>query len=200
MLTLIGTLRSRSFRPAWLLEELGLPYEHHDAPPRSDEVRAHNPSGKIPVLLTEEGAPLTDSTAILTWLADREERFTHPAGSLARARQDAITHFLLDELDACLWTAARHSFVLPPEQRLPEVKESLKWEYARSLERLSALLSDGRPYLAGADFSVPDIIAVHCSNWARAAGFPEGDETLAAYIAKLRARPAFRALHTRMKA
>ncbi|KAF0676522.1 glutathione S-transferase family protein [Profundibacterium mesophilum] len=198
MLELIGTLKSRSFRPAWLLEELGLPYTHRDLPPRSEAVHAVNPSGKIPVLLTEEGTPLTDSTAILTWLSDREGRFSCPPGSTARARQDAITHFLLDELDACLWTAARHSFVLPEERRLPAIKDSLRWEYDRGLERLSRILSDGRAFLAGDTLTVPDIIAVHCGNWAHAAGFAPGDDVIAAYMSRLRQRPAYRAVAVRM--
>ena len=93
-----------------MLEELGEPYEHVAAPPRSEGVTAFNPAGKVPVLV-EDGTPITDSTAIIQYLADKHGKLTHRAGTLDRARQDSLTQFLLDEFDANLWMAARHSFV-----------------------------------------------------------------------------------------
>jgi len=190
MYTVIGPLRSRTFRVLWLLEELGQPYDHHPAAPRSDEVLAHNSLGKVPVLLDGTEA-LTDSSPILTYLADRHGALTHAAGTLARARQDALTHFLLDEFDALLWTAARHKFILPAERRVPEVRDSLRWEYRRSLERLAERVGDG-PFLMGATMTVPDIIATHCGNWAASAGFPAPPAQVSDYYDRLRARPAYR--------
>ncbi|RVT82105.1 glutathione S-transferase family protein [Rhodobacteraceae bacterium CCMM004] len=188
MYTVIGTARSRAFRVLWMLEELGQPYEHDPAPPRSDAVRAVNPAGKIPVLRVD-GGTITDSTAILTYLADRHGALTAPPGTVARAQQDGVLHMVLDELDACLWMAARHSFVLPEDQRVPAVKDSLKREFAASLARLSARLEDG-PYLMGAELTVPDIVAVHCGGWAQRAGFPVEDARFAAYLDRGHARPA----------
>ena len=104
--------------------------------------------------------------------------------------QDGHSHFVLDEMDALLWTAARHSFVLPEEHRVAEVKPSLKWEFARSLERLEQRLGDG-PFLMGEEMTVPDILAAHCCRWASKAGFPEPSEKLAGYFERLMARPAF---------
>ena len=188
MYTVVGSVKTRSARVLWLLEELGLPYTHLPAGPQSDLAFAHNPAGKVPVLI-EGDASITDSTAILTYLADKHGAFTAPAGSLARARQDSMTQFLLDEFDACLWTAARHSFVLPEEHRLPAIKDSLRWEYARSLSRLADRMVG--PFLMGAEMTVPDIIATHCLGWGAAAkiGSPEG--ALAEYLARMRARPAY---------
>ena len=188
MYQVIGYRASRAFRVLWMLEELGQPYEHIPAAPRSDEARAANPSGKIPALRVD-GDCLTDSTAIMTWLADRHGALTYPAGSLERARQDALTHQILDDIDAVLWTAARHSFVLPEERRVPEVKESLKWEYARNLARMSEALEG--PFLMGETMTVPDILLTHCLGWASRAGFPDPDEKLAAYVARMQAREAF---------
>jgi glutathione S-transferase len=189
MLTVLGTVRTRTARVLWMLEELGLPYEHVAAGPRSAEVRAVNPSGKVPVLLVD-GAAITDSTAILQFLADRHGRFTHPAGSLDRARQDSLTQFVLDEFDAILWTASRHSFILPEEHRLPAIKDSLRWEFVRSQAALVARMEDG-PFLMGAAMTVPDLILTHCGLWAGAAKFPITEPRLAAYLEAMRARPAF---------
>ena len=121
--TIVGSPRTRTMRVIWMLEELGQPYALQADPPQSDAVRRLNPLGKVPILLSGD-AVLTDSTAILTYLADRHGQLTFPAGTVDRARQDARTHFVLDEMDSLLWTAARHSFILP-QPRLSEVRERL---------------------------------------------------------------------------
>lgn len=188
-LTVIGTVRTRTVRVLWLLEELGLPYTHIPARPGSDEARAHNPSAKVPVLLVGE-VTLTDSTAILTYLADRAQRFTCPSGTLERARQDGFTQVILDEIEGLLWTASRHSFVLPEEMRLPAIKDSLKWEFSRNQARLAARLGDA-PFLMGDEMTVPDILLTQCLAWAVAANFPDTEPNLTAYLQRLRARPAY---------
>jgi glutathione S-transferase len=178
----------------WLLEELGQPFGHNPAAPHSAEVRAHNPTGKVPALIDGD-ATVTDSTAILTYLADKHGQFTAPPGTIARAHQDSVTHFVLDEMDAVLWTAARHSFILPSEMRMPAIKDSLKWEYARSLTRLAARLQG--PFIMGDQMSLPDIIATHCLGWGLSIKFPEPDALLTAYLARMRARPAYLAAAAR---
>lgn len=187
--TVIGNAASRAARVLWMLEELGLPYEHIGVKPRSDMVNRFNPSGKVPVLLVD-GQPVTDSTAILTYLADSTGRMTAPAGTLARARQDALTQTVLDEFDAVLWTAARHSFILPPEHRVPAVKDSLRWEFERNQKTFAQRLGEG-PFLLGEAMSVPDIILAHCGYWARAAKFDLVEPRLIDYVERVLDRPAF---------
>ena len=188
MYDVIGSRATRAFRVLWLLEEMGLEYTHLPVAPRSAEALAVNPSGKIPALREGEHV-LTDSSAIMTYLADRHGRMTHPAGTPPRARQDALTHQILDEVDAVLWTAARHSFVLPEEHRVPAVKESLKWEYERNVNGLEAALTG--PFLQGETMTLADIVLAHCLMWAGKAGFPAPPARLAAYLDAMMARPAF---------
>jgi glutathione S-transferase len=188
MYKLVGNRATRAFRPLWLLEELGVPYEHVPAAPRSEEVRAVSPLGKVPVLVDGDDV-IADSTAILTYLADKHGAFTHPAGTVARARQDAWTFRILDEVDSVLWTAARHSFILPEDQRVPEVKDSLKAEFAQNLERMAGELTSD--FLAGDAPTVPDFVLAHCLGWARNAKFPDAPEDLVDYLRRLRTRPAF---------
>lgn len=189
MYTVIGTVKSRALRVLWTLEELGVPYDHVPAGPRSEDARRHNPSGKIPALLVD-GTAITDSVAIMTYLADRHGALTHPAGTLDRARQDAFTHLINDEFDAVLWMAGRHSFVLPEEMRLPAIKESLRWEFERSQSRLGETLGDG-PFLMGGTMTIPDILLAHCMRWAGAANFPVTDARIIAHRDRMLARPAF---------
>ncbi|MBI1417013.1 MAG: glutathione S-transferase [Limimaricola sp.] len=188
MYTVIGSKTTRAFRVLWALEEMGLPYRHEAEKPRSATVVALNPSGKVPVL-QDGNAVLTDSMAILTYLADKHGQLTHPAGTIARARQDALTFLLLDEFDALLWVAARHSFILPPELRVKEVKDSLKWEFAESAARLAPQVKG--PFLMGETMTIADILCAHVLQWAASARFPDPGEVLNAYRARMEARPAW---------
>ena len=188
MYKVIGSRASRGLRVLWMLEELGQPYEHVPAKPRSDEALAANPSGKIPALEVD-GETITDSVAIMTYLADRHGALTYGAGTLERARQDALTLMILDEVEALIWMAARHSFVLPEEQRIPEVKKSLKWEYEQVLPRLEAALTG--PFLTGEMMTISDMLLAHCLSWAERAGFAEAPAKLADLRARMEARDAF---------
>ncbi|WP_187431772.1 hypothetical protein ROLI_037500 [Roseobacter fucihabitans] len=191
MYKVIGTSKSRAFRVLWALQEMGEPYEQIAANPRSEEARQYNPSGKIPALLDGDEV-LTDSLAIMTYLADKHSKLTAPAGTPARARQDAMTFWLIDEFDAILWAAAKHSFVLPEHLRLPAVKEALKFEFEASAAQLSERLEG--PFLMGDAITLPDILACHCLNWAHGAKFPRTDDKLFNYAKSLRERPAYQAV------
>ncbi|MBF9059614.1 glutathione S-transferase [Rhodobacterales bacterium HKCCSP123] len=188
--TVIGNVKSRALRVLWTLEELGLDYEHVDAGPRSDEVTRISPAGKVPVLVVD-GVPITDSVAIMTFLADRHGALTFPAGTIDRARQDSLTQMILDEIDAVLWTAARHSFVLPEELRVEGIKDSLKWEFAKSETALVRRMAEDGPFLMGETMTIADILLAHCGGWAIAAKFPISEPRLRDHIAMMRDRPAF---------
>lgn len=172
-----------------MLEELGVPYEHVAENPQSEGVVALNPAGKIPILIVD-GTPILDSTAILTFLADRHGALTHPAGTLARARQDSLTQFLLDEFDAALWLAARHSFLLPEEMRLSAIKNTLRWEFERSQKTLVQRMGEA-DFIMGQDMTVPDIILADCLGWALRAKFPITQHRLTTFLDMMRARPAY---------
>ena len=189
MYKVIGTRRSRAFRVLWMLEEMGQPYEHVASTPRSPEATEVNPTGKIPALVTGDTV-LTDSTAIMIHLGDVHGAFCHTAGTLERARQEGWTHRLMDELDAVLWVASRHSYVLPEDQRVPDIIPTQKQEYTRNLSRISGSVVG--PFVMGDEMRIPDIILTHCLRWAALIGFPEPDEKLAAYLARMESRPALK--------
>ena len=191
MYKVIGTTNSRAFRVLWMLQEMGEPYEQIDASPRSEETMKYNPLGKIPALIDGD-AVLTDSVAIMTYLADKHGKLTAPAGTLARARQDAMTFWLIDEFDAILWAAAKHSFALPEDVRVPSVKDALKYEFEKSATTLSNRLQGD--FLMGDEITLPDILACHCLNWAIGAKFPRTDDKLFRYAKGLRERPAYQAI------
>ncbi len=194
MYKVIGGLKTRAFRVIWMLEELGQPYELIPAAPRSDEAKAYNPTGKVPALMDGDEL-LTDSVAIMQYLADKHGMLTAPAGTIARARQDAMLFWLIDEFDAILWAAAKHSFVWPKDMRVPEIKDSLKAEFGRAAATLAERLKG--PFLMGDEITVPDLLAVHCLNWSIGAGFAPVDDRLAEWASDVRKRDAFKATRAR---
>jgi glutathione S-transferase len=188
MYTVIGNLRSRALRVLWALEEIGQPYAHVPAAPRSEAARAHHPDGKVPALVVD-GAVLTDSVAIVQYLADAHGALTYPSGTLERGRQDGFTQFAVEQVDGPLWLAARHSFVLDEAERLPGMKDAMRADFARAMASLALRLGAG-PYLMGERFTVPDLVLGHCAGWAETARFALPEGPVGAYLARVRARPA----------
>jgi glutathione S-transferase len=89
MLKLYYSPGACSLAPHIVLEELGLPYQLElvsipEGKTRSPEYLAINPKGRVPVLVTEEGAVLTEAPAICWHLSQGSELF--PRESLAGAR------------------------------------------------------------------------------------------------------------------
>ena len=189
MYKVIGRPNSRAFRVMWMLEELGQDYKLIPASPHSDKAKAANPSGKIPAL-QDGDTTLTDSMAILTYLGDKHRQMTFKAGTIDRARQDAMTFLLLDEFEAPLWAYERLCGLYPKERQVPEVAESLKWEFRRNLPRLSAALKN--PFVMGDQMTIADILCTSCLTWAQADKFEITDQRLLDYAQAMRARPAFK--------
>lgn len=189
MLTVIGPKGGRVFRVVWALEEMGLPYEHEIARPHSEGMYAVNPLGQAPALRDGE-AVLTDSLAILHYLADRTGKLTYPAGSVERARMDARINFVLTEMEAPIWLMARHGFVLPKEQRAPGMRAVAEADFARAEAKFETLLG-GHAFLCGDDFTLADIFAGDMVRWARQAKIELTSEVLADYSDRLAARPAW---------
>ena len=189
MYTVLGSTKNRTLRVIWTLEELGVTYNQVVGDPGSAEVKALNPTGKVPALIVESEV-FPDSIAIMTFLSDRHNALTFPAGSVERLRMDGHIQFLLEEFDNLLWVAAKNSFINPVDHRTPEVKPVLKWEFERSLQRLEERLLG--EFLMGDAFTIADILAVHCLNWAFTAKFPDASEALKAYAKRCRGRDAYK--------
>ncbi|EAQ03890.1 glutathione S-transferase family protein [Pseudooceanicola batsensis HTCC2597] len=188
MYTVIGASRNRTFRVIWMLEELGEPYERVRAKQHTPEILQHSRLGKMPVLL-DQGEAITDSAAILTYLADRHGKMTAEAGTIARAKQDALTFHVLDDLESIIWTATRHGFILPEERRVAGVKDTAKWEWARNAKAVAERFRG--PFVMGDEMTVPDILLTHTLTWGMGAKFAVESEALQDYVKRMQARPAF---------
>ena len=191
MYKVIGHTKTRTFRVLWMLQELGQPYTQIPAAAASTEAFEYNPLGKVPALVDGQDI-LTDSVAIMTYLADKHGGLTYPAGTAGRAKQDATTLWLIDEMDALLWNAAKHARIYPEEIRVPEVPGAMAADFGRSLEAFEARLGNS-PFLMGDDITLPDILAGHCISWGFIAKFPKAPDAVLAYNKRLRERPAYKA-------
>lgn len=197
MYTIVGHPASRAMRVAWVLEELGQPYGWRLAEPRSPEIFAVNPLGKVPALVMEDQV-LYDSIAICQFLADRHGGLTHPPGSTARAHQDAILNHIVAEVDAALWTASKHRFVLPEEHRKDGMGDVALFEFGKAMTELDALKGDA-PFLAGDFCTVPDLVLCHCAGWAYTRRFPLPSGAFGDYLKSVRKRPSIAAAQAKAK-
>lgn len=192
---LYGYRNGRTLRALWALEEVGAPYEFVEVDLKRGQHRepaflAINPTGKVPVL-DDGGTIITESAAICMHLAERhpESRLLPPAGTLERTACYKWISFILTELDAPLWTIAKHRFALPSERRVPAVIETAGWEFRAASKILASALEES-PYLAAASFTVADILACHVLLWAKSARLSFGSDSLETYLERLLARDA----------
>jgi glutathione S-transferase len=186
---LYGFSQSRSFRALWALEETGLNYEYiavnfgsAEGPfgSRSPEYMAINPQGKVPTLI-DGSLTLTESGAMLNHIARKapESNLIPVHNEEQLARYDEILFFVLSDLEQPLWNNGKHRFVLPEEQRIPQMLKTANWEFAKAQRALHHHL-EGREYVIGDHFTAADILVAHTLHWADRFGF-EVDQELLAY-------------------
>lgn len=191
---LYGYKNGRTIRALWALEEVGAHYEYQEVDLFRGEGReswflAINPAGKVPVL-DDAGMIVTESAAICMHIAEKfpQSELLPPPGTPARTECYRWTSYVLTELDAPLWTIAKHRFALPSERRVPAVIETASWEFLSAVKILAAA-AERSAYLAGDAFSVADILAAHVLSWAKSAGLQVSD-VLESYLANLEKREA----------
>ena len=190
MYKVLGSTRSRAFRVYWMLEEIGISYRGFPIKPGSTELKNINPSGKIPVLI-DDNIIISDSMAILTYLADKHKKLSYPAGTKERAQQDSFTFSINDEIDSILWMAARHEFILPENKRIKDINKSLKWEFSRNCKTLASKFTKG-PFLMGEKMTIPDILLTTLLRWAKKIDFEHDEKNLDEYLELMKKRQAFK--------
>ena len=186
---------TRSVRIVWLLEELGLPHELErfrlgDARMRSPEYLAINPMGRVPTL--EDGAVrLSESGAIVEYVLARhgKGRLVPSVSSPEFPRYLQWLHYAEGMIMPPVNIIVVETILLPKERRNQiNVDRAVKL-LSRMLAAVDAGL-EGREFLAG-EFSGADIMTGHACTVAQRLGADVSDKpNVAAYIARLNARPA----------
>lgn len=187
---------SRSQRILWLLEELGLPYavERYErnkatmlAPP---ELRRVHPLGKAPVI-DDDGVVVAETGAIVEYLVEKGDgRLGAPAH-----RDDALRyrHFL-HYAEGSLMPPLLVKLVLSRVPLLGKVaQKKFQPMIDVHLDYVEAELA-ARPWFAGKDFTAADVMMSFPLEAAvTRAGATEGRPHIAAWLAKIHARPAYQA-------
>lgn len=197
-ITLHHCVSARSFRPLWMLEELGLPYElkMHAFPPRVHEpgFLDINPLGTIPLLLDDDGGVrMTESAAICQYLAAR-----HPTAQLDVLPQEPAygaylnyLHFGEATLTFPQTLVLRYAHFEPPQRRQPQVAEDYaKWFLAR-LRTLEPLLAQ-EAFICAGRFTAADVSVGYALLLATHLGLQERFKpAVQAYWQRLSGRPAY---------
>jgi glutathione S-transferase len=201
---LYGYRNGRTLRAAWALEEVGAEYEYVEVDLMRGEGRepwflAINPAAKVPVLI-DGGQVITESAAICMHLAEKypASRLLPPIGSPERTECYKWISFILTEIDAPLWTIAKHRFALPKERRVPGVVDTAKWEFDIAVRILETGLNRRR-FLTSDTLTVADILAGHTLSWAKSARFELASD-LERYLDSLLTRDAAKRAGERISA
>lgn len=161
MITLYHCMSARSFRPLWVLEELGVPYELKmlPFPPRVLD-RSYldiNPLGTIPLMLHGE-TRMTESAAICQYLCaiNAPTPLQVEPGEEGFGAYLNYLHFGEATLTFPQTLVLRYAHFEPEERRQPTVADDYaKWFLAR-LRTLEPLLAE-QDYLCAGRFTAADV-------------------------------------------
>ncbi len=184
---------TRSIRPRWVLQELGVPFESVIVDPRRGELRSPgflklNPAARLPVLVDGERV-LNESVAICVYLAEK-----YPHGGLmptefgARSEVNRWLWFTVTELEQPLWRMARHTLLYPEERRSPADVALAREDFAPMAAVVEQHL-DGRQFGAGESFTVADIVLAYTLDWASEEDLLGPLPRSRAYLERMYARP-----------
>lgn len=192
VLTIYGTPRSRTMRTLWMVEELGLPYEHvpigwDDPWLKTPEFLRLNPAGAVPTI-DHDGFALGESLAINLYLA----KAFASAGSASLYPADPKS-----EAEVWRWTLFAQGHLEPwvrrdggrPVYDGPLADFALL-EAHRALGQLDAVLSE-RDWLVGDHFTVADFNVACVLSPSRTGPLDMADhQPTMAWLARCYGRPA----------
>lgn len=179
--------RGRTVR--WMLEEIGIPYRvevlDYATTMKSPEYLAINPMGKVPALRHGD-AIVTEAAAICTYLADAfpDAKLAPAPGTPERAAYFRWLFFGAGPLEAAGVNQALGVEVKPEQERIAGYGS-----LARVTGALDQALSHS-PYLTGDTFTAADLYVGASLGWLIGFKIIPSTPTLAAYVGKLRQRPA----------
>ncbi len=184
---------SNGHKVAIALEELGLNYEPHTVNVFAGEGQtpaflALNPTGKIPVIRDREtDVVVTESDAILLYLADKTGRLVPPSGP-ERVRAIELL-FLQASLQGPMFGQRMYFSVFSPTTNPDGIR---RYEaQGKTIDQLVDHLLSDRTYFLGAEYSIVDIAFFAWYFASNSAGFAlDQHPHLQAWFERVGARPA----------
>lgn len=194
MIKVYGVAASRAFRSLWMLEELGVEYEHvpthfADGGTRTPEFLAINPNGHIPAIVDGD-LVLWESMAINLYLARKYGGALWPKGVQDEARATQWSFWAMTEVEPPLLDVLFHRMFLPEAERDAAKADEGEQRLQAPLAVLEGAL-DGRRYLLGSDFTVADLNVASVSSWVRFCGVDLSSyPNVSRYLEECLSRPA----------
>ena len=180
-----------SLSPHIVLREAGLPFDLVLASTKTHKLAdgtdyySINPKGYVPLLELDDGQRLSEGPAIVQYIADQvpAKKLVAPAGTMERYRQMEWLNFISTELHKGI--GALFNPALPEE-----AKAMARTRGASRLEWVNQQL-EGKQYLMGDHFSVPDAYLFTVTNWTKHVGVDiSAMSHLGAFMARVGSRPA----------
>ena len=177
-----------------LLSHLGRPFstERIDVTSREDRrplFPKGAPSTRVPLLVLDDGRMLSESNAILLFLA-RGTSFL-PEDPFEQAGVHRWMFFEQNHLEPNIAVARFIVHVIGKADRFPEVVPFLQKRGAETLERMEAQLAQ-TPVICGDRYTVADIALFGYGHIAGESGIPtNGYPRLAEWVERVRAQPGF---------
>jgi glutathione S-transferase len=180
-----------SLSPHIVLRESGLPFEPVLASTKTHQLAdgtdyyTINPKGYVPLLELDNGERLSEGPAIVQYVADQvpAKKLAPPAGTLARYRLQEWLNFISSEVHKGY--GALFNPAMPEEGKAvfrKKVGDRLAW--------IDTQLA-GREFLVGDNLTGADTYLYTVTRWSERVGVDiAGRENLAAFIARIAARPA----------
>lgn len=184
--------QSRAQMVHFMLEELGVPYrivniDFQSGENRKSDYLAVNPMGKVPAIV-HRGVTVTETGAIIAYLAD-----VFPEKGLAPALDDPQRGTWLRWL--FFGAGVFEPALLDNLMKRPEVPRATAGfgSYEDALGALDTMLQPG-PWILGDRYSAADVYVGAQLGWAASFGAPglADNPRLAAYIDRIKARPAYK--------
>lgn len=180
-----------SLSPHIVLREAGLAFE-----PMLADLKAHkladgsdyyavNPKGYVPVLELDDGQRLSEGPAIVQYIADQvpTKHLIPAAGTMGRYRAQEWLNFISTELHKGI------GGLLNPAMPA-DAKALMKTKAVGRLTWVDSQL-EGKDYLMGTAFSVPDAYLFVVTSWTDHVGIDiSALSNLQAFMARMKSRPA----------
>ena len=187
-----------SLSPHIVLLEAGLAFEPVPANLKTHQLQNGSdyytvaPKGQVPLLELDDGQRLSEGPVILQYIADQAPagKLAPAAGTMERYRMQEWLNFITSELHKGIGGLFNPAM---PE----EAKAVMRSRATDKLQWVDTQL-EGRPYLMGDAFTLPDAYLFTVVNWTSRVGIDIAPfQHLSAFMARMAARPA---VHAAMKA
>ena len=191
-----GPTASRASRALWIVNELGIPFEHIAVEMKdlkNAEFLKVNPNGKVPAMVDGE-FKLFESMAINLYLAAKYgKNGLFPMTLEDQALCYQWSFWGMTEIEKPLLTILIDQFMTAPDKRKPEAVADARNALPKPFAVLDGALKD-REYLLGNSFTVADLNLASICSWAKPIKFDFGPfPNVGAWLDLCLSRPAWKA-------